>query len=307
MFVQPKQLAGRKPIIQIRAGRMIQEGKMVKPDTKKGVFTLVNDASGMVEILWSNLTNSTETVSALVAPGEATFNKVTKCTTGRVFVLDFKGTRQMFWWLQENSEERDEEFLKAVKKALGDGKGDKPKSGGSGSDSGSGTQALDMNTLRGILSGLTGQAGQGGAAPPAGTAGKTVAPAAGPSASLPPTNDVDLQDLLASQEVLAALNEDPAFYMTQLHEFLPPDTDPSSNIVDHVRNPQVSATAALLQAALSQADGYREIVTAFGLGQARGIGADAFLRQIEEEAKAKQTKDSGDKSGSGPGPAPSAE
>ena len=284
MFVQPKQLRGRKPIIQIRAGRMEKEGKLVKPETKKGVFTLVNDTSGALEILWTNMNDPTDTQTTMVFPGEATFDRVTKCTTGRVFVLDFKGNRQMFWWLQESNEDRDEELLKVMKKHLEQkGSGSSGNAGSSGG-AGSGQQGLDMNSLQSILANLGGGAGASAAPrPPAGSS-----TGAAPRPAAPPIDEVDIQDVVTSPEVLAAINEDPAYYMTQLHQYLPDGVDPSDDIVEQLRNPQVSGTAGLLQAAVSQADGFREIVNAFNLGEPNGIGATAFLRHVEEAAKKKK-------------------
>ena len=44
--------------------------------------------------------------------------KVPQCTTGRVFLLKFKdsSSRKFFYWMQEPSEEKDEEIFKKVRR-----------------------------------------------------------------------------------------------------------------------------------------------------------------------------------------------
>lgn len=269
IFAQPLQ-GGRKPIIQFRAGKMSLQGNMVVPDKRKGVFSLVQDPAGMVEIVWSC---GGESESTVVFPREATFNRVTKCTTGRVFVLDFKAhSRQLFFWLQEPSDERDEEYLRIVKKHIGDdARGTQPEAASStgqqqqqqGPQGQQPQQApsIELSTLQNILASLNAN---------------------------PPAPDVDLQDILGSDALLRALREDEAFYMSALHSHLPEGTDPSATIVDEVRNPQVSATSSLLQYALSEPDGFRELFNAFGLrlpAAQSSCPATQFLEAIEEEAR----------------------
>jgi hypothetical protein len=38
---------GPKPLVEIKAGRMEFDGKMVKPDRRKGLIRITKDASGM--------------------------------------------------------------------------------------------------------------------------------------------------------------------------------------------------------------------------------------------------------------------
>ena len=44
-----------------------------------------------------------------IFPGEATWKRVKQCTTGRVYILEFKEDRRLFFWLQEPSDEKDDE------------------------------------------------------------------------------------------------------------------------------------------------------------------------------------------------------
>lgn len=51
----------------------------------------------------------------IIFPGDAEFKRVSQCTTGRVFILKFKDSaRKYFYWMQEPSEDKDEDLIKKV-------------------------------------------------------------------------------------------------------------------------------------------------------------------------------------------------
>ena len=51
----------------------------------------------------------------IIFPGDAEFKRVPQCKTGRVFILKFKDSiRKYFYWMQEPSEEKDEDLMKKV-------------------------------------------------------------------------------------------------------------------------------------------------------------------------------------------------
>lgn len=55
----------------------------------------------------------------IIFPEEAVFKRVKQCTTGRVYLLEWKGTeRRLFFWMQEPSEDKDAELCEKVNKAL---------------------------------------------------------------------------------------------------------------------------------------------------------------------------------------------
>ncbi|RNE97337.1 putative 26S proteasome complex ubiquitin receptor [Trypanosoma rangeli] len=159
--------------------------------------------------------------------GEVKFSQVEKCTTGRVFLFDF-GTKQppIFFWLQEKSTENDSVYLSTIHELIGEENRPNVR-----------TRAeLDV-VLQDILRSMRNGREQ----------------------------DVDLVDIIGSKKLLDALHEDPAFFMFKLHQFLPEGTDPTVDVVEQVRNPQVSAAAASLGSALRNPLGFREICTAFGV------------------------------------------
>jgi hypothetical protein len=265
MLKQPIELAGRKPLVQFRAGKMVLANGVVTADPRKGVFSMVQEPTGALLIVWSPETGESE--SFVVLCGEATFNRVVKCTTGRVFVLNIGGHRELFFWLQERSEERDEEYLKKVKQFLGD-KGNKPlkdRDSQSKSESKPSSNLLQLDDFQRILSRL---------------------------GTEPRHPQVSIQDIISSKIVLDALRDDPAFFMSRLFQHLPEGTAPDADVVEQVRNEQVSGAAALLQAALSDPSGFHEVTSAFSLQGSQDGGTDEFIRRIIEEAKKKKHKQS---------------
>lgn len=245
MFKQPSQLGGRKPHIQFRAGRMRFENGTVTADPQKGIFSIVSDSTGALEVFW-NAESTEDFDSIVVLKGQAQVNRVAKVTSGRVFVIDVsEGQRLSFFWFQDKETARDDDCIKKLKQLL-------EVQTQSSSTKTEGNR-LQIGTLQRILADL----GESG---------------------------VSLQDCLASTSMLNALKEDPAFYMARLHEFLPTGTAPDSDVVGEVKNPQVSATAAMIQAALQDPSGSKELATAFQLPSGN-IGTLDFLKRIMEEAK----------------------
>lgn len=57
----------------------------------------------------------------IIFPDEAEFTKVTQCTTGRVYLLRFKTSNEHhFYWLQNKSEDKDEEIVQRVNELISD-------------------------------------------------------------------------------------------------------------------------------------------------------------------------------------------
>lgn len=256
MFKQPSQLGGRKPLVQFRAGRMTLKDGIVTADPSRGVFSLVADPTGAFEIFWT-AESGPQSENFILLKGQATVTRVNKCTTGRVLLIDVSGQRQTFYWMQDKNTDHDEEQLKKLKQALEVAPSAAPKQ----STSQSAASGLQIDALQRILADL----------------GADVR-----------GEEINLQDVIGSSLLLDALKEDPAFYMTRLHEHLPPGTEPDADIIDEVKNPQVSAAAGLLQAALQDPSGFREITAAFKVNGTGSIGVNVFLQRILDEAKEKK-------------------
>jgi hypothetical protein len=64
----------------------------------------------------------------IIFPGDAVFKRVKQCTTGRVYLLEWKTSdRRLFFWMQEPSDEKDEEYCTKINHTINN-----PPQGGEG-------------------------------------------------------------------------------------------------------------------------------------------------------------------------------
>ena len=276
MLKAPAALKDKKVALQFRAGKMTLANGTVTADPRKGMLAFLPHPTGVTEIMWCPLDDS-EPDTYCIFPRTATVSRVTKCTTGRVMLIDIQD-RQLFFWLQDRSDDKDEATFKKAQQLLIPPKSQAapataPTAAAVSAPTAAATAAprttasgssISVQALQNILADLT--AGQG--------------------------QRVSLQALLGSDALLAALNEDRAFYTARLEEHLPPTQEGNTrDIVDEVRNPQVSATAAMLQAALEDPSGFHEVTTAFGVaGPANASGVAGFLQRLLDDAAKKNAQ-----------------
>jgi len=96
-------------LIEIKAGKMNYDGRMVTPDRRKGLLRIVSDAHGMKTFQWCDAETKTPIDSFYVFPDEAKFEKV-KQSKDRVYLLEMKATMQRhFYWFQDDEKEKDAE------------------------------------------------------------------------------------------------------------------------------------------------------------------------------------------------------
>ncbi len=112
---QLKNLAGMmqaqqpKALVEFKAGKMNYDGKMVKPDRRKGIIRITKDNSGMAVFQFLDADTKNKIESFYVFPGDAKFEKV-KQSKDRVYLLEFSSTMQRhFYWMQEEDKEKDAE------------------------------------------------------------------------------------------------------------------------------------------------------------------------------------------------------
>ena len=86
------------------------DGRIVKPERRKGLIRVIKDASGMTQFQWCDAETKNPIDSLYVFPGDAKFEKV-KQSKDRVYLLEFVSTQQrFFYWMQEEDKEKDAEF-----------------------------------------------------------------------------------------------------------------------------------------------------------------------------------------------------
>ena len=97
---------------------MSYDGRIVKPERRRGIIKVTKDFQGMVQFLWCDADTKNPIDSLYVFPGDAKFEKV-KQTKDRVYLLEFSSTQQrMFYWFQEDDKTKDEENAKKIHNAI---------------------------------------------------------------------------------------------------------------------------------------------------------------------------------------------
>eukprot|EP00668_Euglena_longa_P029225 GGOE01036569.1.p1 GENE.GGOE01036569.1~~GGOE01036569.1.p1 ORF type:complete len:371 (+),score=107.88 GGOE01036569.1:22-1113(+) len=310
LFAAANQAAGPKPLVSFRAGKMVREGSLVKPDKRKGLISLVHSDDTLIHFQWRDRHSGSVEEDLVIFPDEAVFTRVEKCTTGRVYMLDFKGTgRQLFYWLQEPSTEKDEENCQKVNQFMNHpppfrgGATPEPAPGAPPSlprTAGNASTVLgqmDRNQLMGILAGLSsgGGGGAGGSPTAADIAalqnvlrgfGET-APAGGgnqgssalrppvpsPATAGPALTPVSLHHVVDAADIAPAVQANAEEFVSRLLEHLPPIPEGvtrEQHLLDNLRSSQLQQTVALFDSALSDPQAFSEIMTSFQLQPAPG-------------------------------------
>ncbi|XP_033825794.1 proteasomal ubiquitin receptor ADRM1-like [Periophthalmus magnuspinnatus] len=159
-----------KYLVEFRAGKMTMKGSTVTPDKRKGQVYIQQTDDSLIHFCWKDRTTGNVDDDLIIFPDDCEFKRVNQCTTGRVYVLKFKaGSKRLFFWMQEPSTDKDEEFCRKVNEylnnppmpgALGSGGGgghDLSALGGEG-----GLQSLLGNMSHNQLMQLIGPTGLGG-------------------------------------------------------------------------------------------------------------------------------------------------
>lgn len=114
--------------LEFKAGRMSlidsvgQDGvkkKMVHPDKRKGLVYIYSADDGLTHFCWKDRTSGNVEDDLIIFPDDCEFKKVDQCKDGRVFLLKFKSSnRKLFFWLQEPSTDKDDEYCRKVNELL---------------------------------------------------------------------------------------------------------------------------------------------------------------------------------------------
>lgn len=162
----PSQARSRN-LVEFKAGKMNLRGNMVHPDKRKGLVYLYQGNDMLMHFCWKERANSSPEDDLVIFPDEIEFKKVTKNTTGRVYILKWRSNaRKLFFWMQEPKEDKDEELCKKINDLLNNpptiGFGD-DAAGASGAHplqslmdrmAGGGAGGLDSSDLSNVLRGM---------------------------------------------------------------------------------------------------------------------------------------------------------
>jgi hypothetical protein len=277
-------LTERFSILAFKAGRAFRrEGtNIVEPSADKGAIVIERE-DDLLHFIWkSRVTEETEE-DLILFPTDASFVTVPQAS-GRVYVLKFSSSDQRhFFWMQDASSERDEEFAFHVDRLLQipgyipvwvvPETEDTLETPGASTSTQSPSQATanqptpeQLSQLRSLVAQMSG--------------GATVEQGA----------TVELEPFLA--DVLTADNLDPLFasqpeLIQSIFPHLPPDLPANSSpevLSRIVSSPQFRSAVASFDRAL-RTGLLGSLVRQLGLPEEAGTSVEAFLRAVREQAR----------------------
>jgi 26S proteasome regulatory subunit N13 len=113
--------ARSKNLVEFKAGKMILQGKLVKPDKRKGLIYVYQSDDSIMHFCWKDRNTGIVEEDLMIFPGKLSsliylkniiikksrfkddieYKRIIQCTTGRVFLMKFKSTnRKLFFWMQ---------------------------------------------------------------------------------------------------------------------------------------------------------------------------------------------------------------
>ncbi|KAH9002645.1 adhesion regulating molecule [Lactarius hatsudake] len=270
-------LTERSTILAFKAGRAFRrEGtNIVEPSAEKGAIIIERGEDELLHFKWKNRVTEETEEDLILFPTDASFVTVPQAT-GRVFVLKFSSSDQRhFFWMQDASGERDEEFAFHVNRILQipgyipvwiipeDTSDETP--GASTSDPSSQATASQptpeqLSQVRSLVAQMSGGATE------------------------------ELEPFLA--DVLTADNLDPLFtsypeLIESIFPHLPPELSagPSSEVLSRiVSSPQFRSAVASFDRAL-RTGLLGGLVRQLGLPEEAGSSVGAFLSAVREQAR----------------------
>ncbi|KAF8631798.1 hypothetical protein AX17_005013 [Amanita inopinata Kibby_2008] len=272
-------------ILAFKAGRAFRrEGtNTVDPDPTKGAIILSNGDDGLLHFMWKNRTNDQIEEDLILFPSDASFVKVALPTSGRVYVLKFSSSNQRhFFWMQDASVVRDEEFVNNLNGLLQD-----PDyrlvwntiSSRSTQPAASSSQARVSPPSRIVPSNVR-------AGPEQLAALRTLLSTAGNrSQATSSVSDLSLTDVLTPTNITPLFTSHPEL-IPSLFPHLPPDlpVPPSPEALQRiVSSPQFRSAVSNLDQAL-RTGLLGGLVRGLGLSEEAGTSVEAFLRAIQEQA-----------------------
>eukprot|EP00746_Dinoflagellata_sp_MGD_P011866 gnl/MRDRNA2_/MRDRNA2_125067_c0_seq1.p1 gnl/MRDRNA2_/MRDRNA2_125067_c0~~gnl/MRDRNA2_/MRDRNA2_125067_c0_seq1.p1 ORF type:complete len:289 (+),score=86.62 gnl/MRDRNA2_/MRDRNA2_125067_c0_seq1:89-955(+) len=244
MFQPPAQPAGNV-IAEFRAGKMNWDGRMVTPDTRKGKVVLLNGEDSLMHLQWWDRTkNPIQMEDDLIVINDAYFERITKCTTGRVYLLRFTSSdKKMFFWMQEPKEEGDKEIIDKANAGIGATIPDRATTPAAAAAP---PAQANPNDLMAMMQQM--QAGQGDAGGNAELAGILQQFLQNQGGGAPRSPPVPLQTFLTA-DVLNQLMDDPEA-VAELLPLLPDGQNTNQDLREVFASPQLSQNMSILSQAI---------------------------------------------------------
>ncbi|KAJ6647520.1 Proteasomal ubiquitin receptor ADRM1 like [Pseudolycoriella hygida] len=106
---------GNRHLVEFRAGRMNMVGKMVTPDTRKGLVYLFQAEDQLIHFCWKDRSTGKVEDDLIIFPDDCEFKRIDQCKTGRVYLLKFKSSsKRLFFWMQEPKNDKDDEYCRRM-------------------------------------------------------------------------------------------------------------------------------------------------------------------------------------------------
>jgi hypothetical protein len=330
LFAMPGTVGGaagstQKPLVEFRAGKMNFDDstKNVTPDRRKGLIQLTQSPDGLIHFIWKDRTSGIAENDLIVFPDEAVFKHLKQCTTGRVYLLEYKtSSRKLFFWMQEPSDAKDEENSNKINQYMnnpptpgentgGAGmggmdqnalfqmlSGGRPqRSGGASGQQAQGGSMLGVNDLQSILSGIVPPSALSGLLNQRQQQGAAAQPQRPSGQPQPPTQQAPAQgprprlSALINPELILPHLSNPVIQQ-QLIPFLPPEQRTPEELRQVLHSPQFQQSLDAFGDALESGQ-LGELMRQFGLNTTGPSSIQQFLQAIQNSSP--QQPPSGDK------------
>ncbi|KAN0123477.1 adhesion regulating molecule [Russula decolorans] len=273
-------LTERSTILAFKAGRAFRrdDTNTVEPSAAKGAIVIERGEDEELHFMWKNRETEETEENLILFPPDASFVSVPQAS-GRVYVLKFSSSDQRhFFWMQDASSERDEEFAFHVNRLL---------------------QIPGYIPVWDVADNLSASQTPGAStsaqvAAPAGAGQPTpeqlshlrslVAQMSGGAVAAEP--ELSLTDVLSADNLNPLFASHPELIQT-IFPHLPPDlpAGPSPEVLSQIiSSPQFRAAVASFDRAL-RTGLLGGLVRQLGLPEEAGTGVEAFLRAIREQAQ----------------------
>ncbi|TFL02387.1 proteasome complex subunit Rpn13 ubiquitin receptor-domain-containing protein [Pterulicium gracile] len=272
-------------LLAFKAGRAFRRGatSSVEPSATKGAIVLSSsNDDGLLHFIWRNRATGENEEDLILFPTDASFEKITQATGGRVYVLKFSSSDQRhFFWLQDADASRDDDFVNNVNGLLQD-----PEYSltWDSSNSGASLPATTSNT-EGSSNAPAATSASGAEFTPAQLADVQQLIARMTGAASAPESDYSLADILTPANLNPLFSSHPEV-IPALFPYLPPDlpVPPSAEALERIiSSPQFRSSVASFDQAL-RTGLLGNLVRGLGLPEEAGTGFEPFLRSVQGQA-----------------------